>query len=100
VPREVITGSPNGRYISTGYVERQNLTMRMGMRRFTRLTNGLNKELENHVAANALYFVHTTTSSAASDAAHDAGNGGRHLEPDLERGRIVWLLDTCAKIAA
>ena len=56
--KEVITGSPNERHISTSYVERQNLSMRMGMRRFTRLTNGFSKKLENHVAANALYFLH------------------------------------------
>jgi hypothetical protein len=58
VTREVITGSPNERHISTSYVERQNLSMRMGMRRFTRLTNAFSKKLENHVAANALYFLH------------------------------------------
>jgi IS1 family transposase len=58
VVKEVITGNPNPRHISTSYVERQNLSMRMGMRRFTRLTNGFSKKLENHVAANALYFLH------------------------------------------
>jgi IS1 family transposase len=56
--KEVITGSPNDRHISTSFVERQNLTMRMSMRRFTRLTNGFSKKLENHVAANGLYFLH------------------------------------------
>jgi IS1 family transposase len=44
--------------ISTSYVERQNLTMRMGMRRFTRLTNGFSKKLDNHMAAIALHFMH------------------------------------------
>jgi IS1 family transposase len=58
VTREVITGIPNERHISTSYVERQNLSMRMGMRRFTRLTNGFSKKLANHIAANALYFLH------------------------------------------
>jgi IS1 family transposase len=58
VTREVITGSPDEHHISTSYVERQNLSMRMGMRRFTRLTNGFSKKLKNHVAANALYFLH------------------------------------------
>jgi len=55
---EVIKGTPDPRHISTSYVERQNLTMRMSMRRFTRLTNGFSKKAENHVAAIALHFMH------------------------------------------
>jgi hypothetical protein len=42
----------------SSYIERQNLTMRMSMRRFTRLTNAFSKKLENHVAAIALHFMH------------------------------------------
>lgn len=53
-----IEGKPDPKHISTSYVERQNLTMRMGMRRFTRLTNAFSKKLENHVHALSLYFVH------------------------------------------
>jgi IS1 family transposase len=54
----VLSGSPNPKYISTSYVERQNLSMRMGMRRFTRLTNGFSKKFENHAHQIALYFMH------------------------------------------
>ena len=55
---EVIKGNPNPKFISTSFVERQNLTMRMGMRRFTRLTNGFSKKVANHEAAVALHFMH------------------------------------------
>ena len=44
-------------HISTSYVERQNLTMRMSMRRFTRLTNAFSKKIENHMAAVAIHFM-------------------------------------------
>ena len=53
-----IVGNPDRRHISTSFVERQNLTMRMGMRRFTRLTNGFSKKIENLEAAVALHFMH------------------------------------------
>lgn len=53
-----IFGEPIAELVSTAYAERQNLTMRMAMRRFTRLTNGFSKKLENHVAATALHFAH------------------------------------------
>lgn len=52
------SGNPNPTHISTSYVERQNLTMRMNMRRFTRLTNAFSKKAENHAAAVSLYFMH------------------------------------------
>lgn len=56
--KRIVRGNPNPRHISTSYIERQNLTMRMSMRRFTRLTNGFSKKLDNHMAAVAIYYLH------------------------------------------
>ena len=56
--REIINGNPDPLHISTSYAERANLTMRMSMRRFTRLTNAFSKKIENHGHALALYFMH------------------------------------------
>lgn len=53
-----VSGDPNPKFVSTSYVERQNLTMRMHMRRFTRLTNAFSKKIENHCYAIALHFVY------------------------------------------
>jgi IS1 family transposase len=55
--KHIIQGSPDPAHISTSYIERQNLTMRMSMRRFTRLTNGFSKKVENHMFAVALHFM-------------------------------------------
>jgi IS1 family transposase len=56
--QRVITGTPEQKHISTSYVERNNLTMRMHMRRFTRLTNAFSKKVENHAHAVALHFMY------------------------------------------
>ncbi len=58
VDRQVMSGNPDRRRISTSYVERQNLTLRTQQRRFVRLTNGFSKKLENHRAAVSLYVSH------------------------------------------
>ena len=56
--REALIGNPDSKHISTSYAERANLTMRMSMRRFTRLTNAFSKKVENHAHAIALHFMH------------------------------------------
>jgi IS1 family transposase len=53
-----VEGRPDPAHVSTSYAERQNLSMRMGMRRFTRLTNAFSKKAENHAHATAIYFMH------------------------------------------
>ena len=55
---KTVIGSPDYEHVSTSFVERQNLTMRMSMRRFTRLTNGFSKKIENHGHAVALHFMY------------------------------------------
>lgn len=87
-----ITGDPDIKHVSTSHVERQNLTMRMGMRRFTRLTNGFSKKIENLEHAVALHFMHY--------------NFGRihktlRVTPSMEAGVSdhVWSLEEIAALA-
>lgn len=99
--REIrVTGHPKPQHISTSFVERQNLTMRMQMRRFTRLTNAFSKKIDNHIAAISLHYLHynfcrihqtlrVTPAMAAGIADHIWS---------LEE--VVSLLDRPAKIAA
>lgn len=87
-----ISGNPSERDISTSYVERQNLTMRMSMRRFTRLTNGYSKKIQNHACAVALHYMFY--------------NFGRihktlRVTPAMQLGITdhVWTLEEIAKLA-
>lgn len=87
-----VEGKPDKVHVSTSYVERQNLTMRMSMRRFTRLTNAFSKKLENHEHALAIYFMYY--------------NFGRihqtlRVTPAMEAGISdhVWSLEEIAALA-
>lgn len=88
----VISGNPDPEFVSTSYVERQNLNMRMGMRRFTRLTNGFSKKVENHAAMVSLHFMHYNFARP-----HMAL--GKRTTPAMAAGVAdhVW---TCDEIAA
>jgi IS1 family transposase len=88
----VMEGAPDPDKISTSYVERSNLTMRMGMRRMTRLTNGYSKKIENLAAAVALHFMHYNFGRPHMSL-------GKNRTPAMAAGLSdhVW---TCEEIAA
>jgi IS1 family transposase len=91
--KQRIMGDPDPDYISTSYVERQNLTMRMSMRRFTRLTNAFSKKVENHKAMIALHYMHYNFARIHKTL---------RVTPAMEAGVAdhVWELDEIAKLAA
>ncbi len=88
-----INGNPDPAHISTSYVERQNLTMRMSMRQFTRLTNGFSKKVENLAAAVSLHFVYHNF--ARPHQTLTKANGGRKTTPAMAAGKSsrVWTLE-------
>jgi hypothetical protein len=88
----VVNGDPDEGKISTSYVERSNLTMRMGMRRMTRLTNGFSKKAENLAAAVALHFMYY-------NFARPHKTLGRKVTPAIAAG-IATHIWTCEEIAA
>lgn len=73
--QKALIGAPNMKDVSTSYVERQNLNIRTGLRRFTRLTNAFPKKMENHCHALAIYFMHSNFSRIPSNDARCAGHG-------------------------
>ncbi|WP_024338671.1 DDE-type integrase/transposase/recombinase [Bradyrhizobium japonicum] len=94
IEKDLILGSPDIAHVSTSFVERQNLTMRMSMRRFTRLTNAFSKKVENHYHALSLYFVwyNFVRSHKALKGSTPAMAAGLVSSP-LEMSDIVTLID-------
>jgi len=99
-----VTGRPVKALVSTSYVERQNLTMRMGMRRFTRLTNGFSKKVENLACAVSLHYMHYNF--ARPHKTLTQARGGYPTTPAMAAGvadhvwtlgEIAGLLDTPAQ---
>jgi IS1 family transposase len=88
-----VMGHPDEKHVSTSFVERQNLTMRMNIRRLTRLTNGFSKKIENHVHAIALYFMHYNFCRKHETLTKAAG--GIHTTPAMAAGVAdhVWKLE-------
>ena len=89
----VITGKPDEGHISTSYMERQNLTMRMSMRRFTRLTNAFSRRLEFLGYSVALHFMHYKLQPYSPDAEDYAGDGGRGDGSVVDIGDVVELVE-------
>lgn len=90
---KVVMGNPDPRHVSTSFVERSNLTMRMSMRRFSRLTNGHSKKLSNHAYAVAIHFLHYNFARVHKSL---------RITPAMEAGIAdhVWTLEEIAALVA
>ncbi|HSQ60783.1 MAG TPA: IS1 family transposase, partial [Acidobacteriota bacterium] len=88
---EIIKGRQDPSHVSTSYVERQNLTMRMGMRRMTRLTNGFSKKVQNLEAAVSLHFMHYNFCRI-----HSSLRVTPAIEAEVEKR--VWTLEDIARL--
>ncbi len=87
----VVSGNPEQEHISTSFVERQNLTMRMHMRRFTRLTNGFSKKVDNHMNAVSLHFMYYNFAKIHKSL---------RVTPAMEAGisNHVWSIEEIARL--
>jgi len=87
-----VCGNPDEKHISTSFIERQNLTVRMGMRRFTRLTNGFSKKIENHIHALGLHYMYYNFARIHKTL---------RVTPAMQTGIAdhVWTLEEIAKLA-
>jgi len=95
-------GNPDLSRVSTSYVERQNLTMRMGMRRFTRLTNAFSKKLENHAAAVAIHFAYYNFARTHKSLALASPHGPKIQQtPAMAAGvaNRIWSLEDIVALA-
>jgi IS1 family transposase len=92
IKKVLISGNPNGRLVSTSFAERQNLNMRMSMRRFTRLTNAFSKKVDNLEAAVALHFMYYNFCQIHKSL---------RVTPAMEAGIAdhVWSLEEIVKLA-
>jgi hypothetical protein len=96
IDKNIVSGNPDVTKISNSYVERQNLTMRMGMHRFTRLTNAFSKEVENHAHAISLHFMHYNFCRPHQTLTNK--DGGTKTAPAMAAGvaRAPWSLTQLA----
>jgi hypothetical protein len=96
--KERIKGNPAKDLLSTSYVERANLTMRMQMRRFTRLTNSFSKRAENHAHAVSLHFMHYNLCRVHQTLTR--AEGGVHTTPAMAAGLTdhVWKVEEILKL--